>query len=180
MLCAADVLLKCINVSCAVKASTTFKISTGSHFRRMVLLTERTPLSYMYWLPLYDTQCSMWGHLWRSIEGWANWNLNMEWYWASTAKDCGSHEPRDGTREKVLIAYADVARHAGVSLPERLRHALQLGAHLDEAVQLDAGPPASHGEAMHQRLRKLGAEVVTHLSQSWGQGEGMGEVTMTL
>ena len=91
----------------------------------------------------------------------------MEWYRASSAEELfgGSHEPCDGTRQEVLIAEADVARHGGVPLPERLRHALQLRAHLDEAVQLYAGAPASHAEALHQRLCELGAEVEAHLSQ---------------
>lgn len=58
-----------------------------------------------------------------------------------------------------------MARHVHVSLPEHLRHALELSAHLDEAVQLDARSPASEGEALYQRLRKLGAEIVAHLSE---------------
>lgn len=76
-----------------------------------------------------------------------------------------SHEPGDGPRDEVLIVKADVAGHACVLLPEGLRHALQLGAHLDEAVQLDAGSSTLHSEAPHQRLRELGAEVVAHLSE---------------
>lgn len=46
----------------------------------------------------------------------------------------GLHEPGDGPREEVLIVKADVARHGSVSLPEDLRHALELGAHVDETV----------------------------------------------
>ncbi|KAG7245136.1 hypothetical protein INR49_023702 [Caranx melampygus] len=46
-----------------------------------------------------------------------------------------------------------------------LRHALELSAHLDEAVQLDAGSRASHGKSLHQRLRELRTEVVAHLSE---------------
>ena len=77
----------------------------------------------------------------------------------------GSHEPGDSTREEFLIVEADIACHSHVPLPEDLCHALELGAHLDEAVQLDAGSPALHGEALHQRFRKLGTEVVAHLSE---------------
>lgn len=64
----------------------------------------------------------------------------------------GSHEPGDSTGQKVLIAEADVARHARVSLPKHLSHALKLRAHVDEAVQLYAGSGTSHGEALDQRL----------------------------
>lgn len=77
----------------------------------------------------------------------------------------GSHEPDHGTREEVLVVEADVARHGRVPLPEDLRHALELSAHLDEAVQLDSGSRASHAEPLHQRLRELGTEVVAHLSE---------------
>lgn len=76
----------------------------------------------------------------------------------------GSHEPGDGPRQEILIVEADVARHARVSLPEDLCHGLELGAHLDEAVQMDAGS-SSHGVAPHQVLRKLWAQVVAHLSE---------------
>lgn len=82
--------------------------------------------------------------------------LSVEW---------GSHEPGDGTRKEFLIVEADVACHGCVSLPEGLRHALELGAHLDEAVQLDAVRPASHHVATNQRLRKLGTQVVAHLCE---------------
>lgn len=77
----------------------------------------------------------------------------------------GSHELDHGTGEEVLVVEADVARHGRIPLPEDLRHALELSAHLDEAVQLDAGSRASHGESPHQRLRELGTEVVAHLSE---------------
>ena len=83
----------------------------------------------------------------------------------------GSHEPDDGPGQEVLVVEADVARHGRVSLPEDLRHGLQLGAHMDEAVQVDAGSSASHGEALHQRLGKLGTQVVAHLSEGWGRGD---------
>lgn len=65
----------------------------------------------------------------------------MESYCISTVQmglSVGSHEPGDGTREEILIADTDVAHHVSVPLPEGQRHALELGAHLDEAVQLDA------------------------------------------
>lgn len=78
-----------------------------------------------------------------------------------------SHEPGDGSGEEVLVVEADVARHGGVLLPEGLRHALELGAHLDETVQLDAGSPARRGEASHQRLGELRTQVVAHLSEAW-------------
>lgn len=77
----------------------------------------------------------------------------------------GSHEPGDGSRQEILIAETDVARHGRVSLPEDLRHALELRAHLDEAVQMDTGSSTSYGEAPHQRLGKLGTQVVAHLSE---------------
>lgn len=77
-----------------------------------------------------------------------------------------SHEPGDGPRQEILVADADVARHRRVPLPEELRGGLQLRAHLNEAVQLHAGASASDAEALHQRLRELGAEVVAHVSQS--------------
>lgn len=78
----------------------------------------------------------------------------------------GSHEPGDGSDQEVLVTEPNVARHAGVLLPEGLCHGLQLRAHLDEAVQLDSGTLTSHCEALDQRLRELGAEVVAHLGQS--------------
>lgn len=56
----------------------------------------------------------------------------------------GSHEPVDGPRQEVLIAETDVACHGCVSLPEGLRHGLELRANLDEAVKLDTGSHASH------------------------------------
>lgn len=77
----------------------------------------------------------------------------------------GSHEPGDGPGEEVLVAEADVSCHARVSLPEDLRHDLQLGANLNEAVQVDAGSRARYGEASHQRLGELGTQVVAHLSE---------------
>lgn len=86
-----------------------------------------------------------------------------------------SHEPGDGPGQEVLIVHADVSRHGRVSLPEDLRHGLELGAHLDEAVQLDAGPRASHAEASHQCLGELGAQVVAHLSEGWGEERDRGE-----
>lgn len=111
--------------------------------------------------------------------------LNVYWLWAYVqyvrgsnklwhgitlcAHRPASHEPGDGSREEILIVDADVARHVRVSLPEDLRHGLELGAHLDEAVQLDARSHAWHGEAPHHGLSELGAEVVTHLSQGWGE-----------
>lgn len=64
----------------------------------------------------------------------------------------GSHEPDDGTREEILIVDADVACHVRVPLSEDLRHALELGAHLDEAVELHARSHAWYGEASHQSL----------------------------
>lgn len=83
----------------------------------------------------------------------------------------GSHEPGDGSREEILIVDADVARHVSVPLPEDLRHGLELSAHLDEAVQLDARSHAWQSEAPHHSLSELGAEVVTHLSQGWEKEE---------
>lgn len=89
------------------------------------------------------------------------WNrLSVEW---------GSHEPGDGPRQEVLVVDADVAGHGGVPLPEELRGGLELRADLDEAVQLHAGTPASDAEALHQGLGELGAQVVAHLSESWGR-----------
>lgn len=78
-----------------------------------------------------------------------------------------SHEPGDGSGQEVLVTEPHAARHARVLLPEDLRHGLQLRAHLDEAVQLDSRALASQGEALHQRLGELGAEVVAHLGQRW-------------
>lgn len=63
-----------------------------------------------------------------------------------------SHEPGDGTAYEVLVVHADVSGAVGVSLPEDVRHALELSAHLDKAVQLNAGPRPPHGKATHQRL----------------------------
>lgn len=80
-----------------------------------------------------------------------------------------SHEPGDGSRQEILIADADVSSHGRVPLPEELRRGLELRANLNEAVQLQAGASASDAEALHQRLRKLGAQVVAHLSESWGR-----------
>lgn len=80
----------------------------------------------------------------------------------------GSHEPGDGTGKEILVAHADVARQGCVPLPEGLGHALQLGAHLDESVQLYARPPASHTEASHQCLSELGTQVVAHLGKGCG------------
>lgn len=95
------------------------------------------------------------------------WNrLSMEW--------C-SHEPGDGSRQEILVADADVASHGSVSLSEELRRGLQLRANLNEAVQLHTGTAALDAEALHQRLRKLGAQVVAHLSESWGQETGRQE-----
>lgn len=94
---------------------------------------------------------------------------------AGLSVERGSHEPGDGPGQEVLIAEADVARHARVSLPEHLRHGLELSAHLDEAVQLDAGSCASHGVAAHQVLRKLGAQIVAHLSEGW-RGDNRGQI----
>lgn len=51
--------------------------------------------------------------------------LSVEW---------GSHEPGDRPRQEILIAEANVARHGSVSLPEGLRHGLELRAHVDEAI----------------------------------------------
>lgn len=76
-----------------------------------------------------------------------------------------SHEPGDGAREEVLIVKADVARHGVVFLPEELRHALQLGADVDEAIQLHAGTRGMHAEAPHQWLGELGTQVVAHLCE---------------
>ena len=78
-----------------------------------------------------------------------------------------SHEPLDGPSEEVLVAEADIAGHCLVPLPEGLGHALQLCAHLDEAVQLDARPATPHSEATHQGLRELGTQVVAHLGEGW-------------
>lgn len=77
-----------------------------------------------------------------------------------------SHEPADGPRQEILVADADVASHRRVPLPAELRRGLELRAHLNEAVQLHAGTSTSDAEALHQRLRKLGAQVVAHLSKS--------------
>lgn len=55
----------------------------------------------------------------------------MEWM---TSVEWGSNEPGDGPRQEILIAETDVARHGSVSLPEHLRHGLELRAHLDEAI----------------------------------------------
>lgn len=77
-----------------------------------------------------------------------------------------SHEPGDGSSQEILVADADVASHGSVPLSEELRRGLQLRANMNEAVQLHTGTSASDAEALHQRLRKLRAQVVAHLSES--------------
>lgn len=86
------------------------------------------------------------------------------WLQRGSLAEPRSHQPCNGAGEKVLVVEADAARHSGVSLPEHLRHALELRARLDEAVQLYAVGAAPIAEALHQHLRKLGAELVAHLS----------------
>ncbi len=86
-----------------------------------------------------------WGTYERALKTDQTWNDG----WIHSAGEWGSHEPDDGAGKEVLVAEADVARHGRVSLPEDLRHGLELGAHLDEAVQLDAGSWTAHGEALH-------------------------------
>ena len=125
----------------------------------------------MYWL-ICCIHTNRFGHLWeRNKNSAKSWPEHGMILWihsaAGLSEERGSHEPGDSSRQEVLIAEADVARHGRVSLPEHLRHGLELGAHLDEAVQMDAGSFASHGEAAHQVLRKLGAQVVAHLSEGW-------------
>lgn len=93
------------------------------------------------------------------------WESAPPWGHLVQSNGSGSHEPGDGTGQEVLVTEPHVARHAGVLLPEDLRHGLQLRAHLDEAVQLDSGTLASQCEALDQRLGELGAEVVAHLGQ---------------
>lgn len=77
-----------------------------------------------------------------------------------------SHEPRDGPGQEILVADADVASPCCVPLAAELRRGLEQHAHLNEAVQLNAGTSASDAEALNQRLRKLGAQVVAHVSKS--------------
>lgn len=60
-----------------------------------------------------------------------------------------SHQPCDGTGEKVLIAHAYIACHAGVLLTEGLGHALQLSAHLDEGVKLKGITHATDTVTVH-------------------------------
>lgn len=79
-----------------------------------------------------------------------------------------SHEAHDVAGQEVLVVHAHVARHAGVLLAERLRHGLQLGAHLDEAVQVHRPPLARRGKALHHPLDELRAQVVAHLGQGCG------------
>lgn len=77
-----------------------------------------------------------------------------------------SHEPGDSSRQEILVADAYVASHRSVPLSEELCRGLQLRANLNEAVQLHTRMSASDAEALHQRLGKLGAQVVAHLSKS--------------
>lgn len=167
-----------------VKALATFIIATElylSAWCKAVSTYSNKPWNNVFQLTYCIHSTNRWGggHLWQSIENWAKYDLNMEWYCESLVqRDCqwkgGSHEPGDGPREEILIVKADVARHTRVFLPEDLRHGLELGAHLDEAVQLDAGASALQGVALHQRLRKLGTQVVAHLSEGWGQERDRG------
>lgn len=119
----------------------------------------------------------------------ANYNLNMEQYYGCSCVEGGGlgggplHEPGNGAGQEVLVAEADVARHGRVSLPEALRHALQLRADVDKAVQLDARSGATYAEALHQRLSELGAQVVSHLCQGLVQlcaVDGPGAVSIIL
>lgn len=75
----------------------------------------------------------------------------------------GSHEASDGAAQEVLVVHAHVAGHAGVPLTEGVGHGLQLGAHLDEAVQVHRPLLVVRGKAAHQLLDELGAQVVAHL-----------------
>lgn len=116
--------------------------------------------------PVYKPTCG------GTLKNWAKYDMNMEWLCASAVQrglsvEWGSHEPGDGTRKEFFIVEADIARHGCVFLLEGLGHALELGAHLDETVQLDAMRPASIGEATHHHFRKLGTQVVAHLCKSW-------------
>lgn len=68
--------------------------------------------------------------------------------------------------DEVLEAEPHVALHGCVLLPEGLGQHLQLGAHLDEAVQLHGGVGGARAVAGDQELAELGAQVVAHLGQS--------------
>lgn len=74
-----------------------------------------------------------------------------------------SQESCDGAGEKVLIAHAYVAGHAGVLLTEGLGHDLQLSAHLDKGVKLEGITPATDTVTVHQALNELWAQVITQL-----------------
>lgn len=78
---------------------------------------------------------------------------------------CSKH-PRRCHGDKVLKTEANIALNGCVLFPEGLGQQLQLGAHLDEAVQLHGWVGGAWAVAGDQELGELGAQVVAHLGQS--------------
>lgn len=69
---------------------------------------------------------------------------------------------------RILEAEPNIALYDNV-LPEALGQRVQLGTHLGKAVKLLGGIGRRWTVAGEQELGELGAQVVTHLGQSWLQ-----------
>lgn len=82
-----------------------------------------------------------------------------------------SQHPGHHHGQEILVAEADAALQSRVLLAEGVGQALQLHADVDEPVQLDTGIGGALGVPGQQQLAELGAQVVTHLGESWEKGK---------